>query len=102
MSRLRTLQEKVEAVLERSLKARGNDNYLAYRIYHQFYHVNPYEALVYQDEKKLPSVESIGRCRRKAQQERPELIADFEKEDVQMKAQIEFIEYAEEQRYENF
>jgi len=96
ITRLLRLQDKVEVILERSLKARRNDNYLAYRVYHDYYgQVDMKACLIWQEELKLPSVESIGRCRRKIQQSRIDLRADKEKESYRIGSQIDFIEYSE-------
>lgn len=94
MSRLKTLQSKVEDILAQYPKARDNDRILIGGVYHLFYGVDVYntsfaDVLFNED---VPSFESIRRCRQKAQEQYPDLRGKRDKE--RLEAQKAYIEYA--------
>jgi hypothetical protein len=95
MSRLKTLEDKVRAVLERDPKARDDDRILTLDVWCNLYGINPWSPVseVLRN-KDLPSQESLGRVRRKIQETDVSLRGTKAKEDVRMKAQVDFIEYA--------
>lgn len=95
MSRLKTLEDKVRAVLERDPKARDDDRILTLDVWTNLYGINPWSPVseVLRN-KDLPSQESLGRVRRKIQETDVSLRGTKAKEDVRMKAQADFIEYA--------
>ena len=75
MEKLKTMQARVEFCLETYPICRDDDNMLIGAIYSIYYdidvkHMTVKELLLCKD---LPSFETIGRCRRKAQEQRPEL-----------------------------
>ena len=95
MSRLKTLEDKVRAVLERDPKARDDDRILTLDVWTNLYGINPWSPVseVLRN-KDLPSQESLGRVRRKIQETDVSLRGTKAKEDVRMKAQADYIEYS--------
>jgi hypothetical protein len=95
MSRLKTLEDKVRAVLERDPKARDDDRILTLDVWCNLYGINPWSPVseVLRN-KDLPSQESLGRVRRKIQETDVSLRGTKAKEDVRMKAQADYIEYS--------
>lgn len=93
--KLKTLEQKVEAILVKYPKTRDSDRELTLAVWVNGYGVNPWspigEAL---RDNTLPSPESIGRCRRKLQETREDLRGTKKKEAVRMDAQLDFIKYA--------
>ena len=94
MSRLKTLEDKVRAVLERDPKARDDDRILTLDVWCNLYGINPWSPVseVLRN-KDLPSQESLGRVRRKIQQTDLSLRGSKAKEEIRMDAQEDFIEY---------
>lgn len=96
MDRLKTMQKKVEWALNRYPQTRDNDRLLVGVIYAYFYNVNveceTFKTVLMND--KLPSFETIRRCRQKAQEQHPELRGKRDKE--RLERQREFVEYATE------
>ena len=93
MGRLNSLQTKVEDVLAKYPKARDNDKILIGGIYVLYYEVDPqtpFTEILMND--KLPSFESIRRCRQKAQADHEELRGKRNNE--RLEAQKHFVEYA--------
>lgn len=87
------MQGKVEAMLTRYPICRDNDRLLIGAVYATYYNVDmnePFKEVLKND--KLPSFETIGRCRRKAQEQHEELRGKRDKERIER--QKEFIEYA--------
>lgn len=100
MSKLDKLEEKVRFVLLCNKKARDDDRELTYLVHINFYNINPYAP--YSEvmrNKKIPSQESIGRCRRKLQEKDESLRGSRTKEEIRMKEQLTFIEYAKGDTY---
>lgn len=74
MTRLKTMQAKVEDILERFQTTRDDDRQLIGCIYKFYYDVDmsmPFREILLRDD--LPSFETIRRCRQKAQEEHEEL-----------------------------
>ena len=95
MDRLKTLEAKVRKVLENVPRTRDDDRELTIAIWEYFYGVNPYAPVKeVMRNKKLPSPESIGRCRRKIQETDESLRGSKAKEKTRMNEQARFIEYA--------
>lgn len=93
MGRLKTLQSKVEDVLARYAVTRDDDKLLIGSIYALYYDVDmnaPFKEVLLND--KLPSFESIRRCRQKAQEEHAELRGRRNKE--RLEAQKDYVNYA--------
>lgn len=93
MSRLKSMQDKVEWALSTYPQTRDNDNLLTCVIYTRFYGVDmmsPFkDVMLYQ---KLPAFETIRRCRQKAQELNENLRGKRDKERIAR--QQEYIEYA--------
>ena len=95
IERLRGLNDKVWYILRRLPETRDDDRLLSLEVWERFYGVSPWTPI--QDvmkNKKLPSQESIGRCRRKIQEENEDMRGSKAAEDRRMEAQIDFLEYA--------
>ena len=77
MSRLKTLQDKVEYCLEKYPICRNDDKILIPTVYKLFYDfdVTVHTAKDLLLDKNLPSFETITRCRRKIQEDRLDLQA---------------------------
>ena len=94
--RLRNLTQKVWWCLDRYPETRADDRELVKVLYDEFYSVWNEPFYMVMNRKDLPTFESIGRCRRKIQEENEDLRADKETENIRLEAQIDFIEYARE------
>ena len=97
ISNLNTLKAKVRYILEHYPTARENDRWLIKVLYQKFYNVHFYDAFgdVVMNE-KLPSFESIRRCRQKIQEEDESLRGGKESEKARLEKQVEYIEFAKE------
>lgn len=98
MSELRNTTKMVKQVLEEVPATRNSDNYLYIKvvgIINQQALRMPL-AVVLQNLKtfNLPSIETVGRCRRKLQAEFPELRADKTVEDFRSELEYAFREWA--------
>ena len=95
MRSLLTLEAMIRPVLEQKLETRDSDKELALTIWNTYYGVNPWAPVceVMRDE-CIPSIESIGRCRRKIQEKDESLRGTKHKEKIRMERQKSFIEYA--------
>lgn len=96
MERLKKMEDKVEYLLRKYPKTRDNDRLLIGAVYAHFYGVpvgsTSFKAVLLND--KLPSFETIGRCRRKLQAENEDLRGEKAKEKERLEAQKDFIAYA--------
>lgn len=94
MGRLVKMQDKVEHILTQYPITRDDDRMLIGAIYALYYDVDiKHESFAsVLANGKLPSFETIGRCRRKAQEENEELRGKRDKERIEL--QKEYIEYA--------
>lgn len=94
-NKLYRLEDMVRDILERNERARDDDRELTLRVHMNFYGINPYAPYceVMWNE-KLPSQESIGRCRRKIQETDFELRGSRRKEEIRMQEQETYIDYA--------
>lgn len=97
---LRHLKTNVEHILETDEETRGDDFALIVKVYKEMkgtlFTSLKFEALMLGHETfGLPSFESITRCRRKIQAERPELRATREVENIRMDEQKKYLEFAE-------
>lgn len=92
--RLNNLTRKVWYCLERFPETRADDRELVKVLYDEFYSVWSEPFYMVMNRKDLPTFESIGRCRRKIQEENEDLRADKATEEMRMESQIDFIEYA--------
>lgn len=89
-----TLEQKIKAVLEEIPATRESDKELAIEVWSRFYRVNPYAPMVdVMRNNRIPSVESMGRIRRKLQ-EHDESLRGKKRERIRINAQKDYIEYA--------
>ena len=95
MGRLNTLAKQVEQILEEYPVARSDDRFLITAIYSKYTCVDaPFSQVM--GDYTLPPFESIRRARQKIQEKREDLRANADIEDVRMKLQEEYIEFARE------
>lgn len=99
MSNLRTLTELVRIVLEQQPETRSSDNLLYIEVLRRCTNQKVLDMPVWmfyqnQREWQLPSIETVGRCRRKAQQENPHLKATAEVQDFRYDKEAEFVQFA--------
>lgn len=95
MRSLFTLEQMITPILQAMPETRDSDKELALQVWTKFYGVNPWAPI---DEVLrndcIPSIESIGRVRRKVQAECEGLRGSRAKEKTRLEAQADFIEYA--------
>lgn len=97
--KLRNLTEMIKEILEQQPETRSSDNKLYIEVLKRCTNQNVLNMpvqLFYQNltEWQLPSIETVGRCRRKAQQENPNLKASVEVNNFRYDRETEFIEFA--------
>lgn len=97
--KLRNMTELVKTIMEQQPETRSSDNLLYIEVLKRCTSQNVLNMPVwsfYQNlrEWQLPSIETVGRCRRKAQQENPHLKATSEVEGFRYDKETEFIEFA--------
>ena len=97
--KLRNMTELVKTIMEQQPETRSIDNLLYIEVLKRCTSQNVLNMPVwsfYQNlrEWQLPSIETVGRCRRKAQQENPHLKAKPEVEGFRYDRETEFIEFA--------
>lgn len=95
MRSLLTLEAMIRPVLVRKPITRDSDTELALTVWNTYYGINPWSPVceVMRNE-CIPSIESIGRCRRKIQEKDETLRGSRHKEKIRMAEQERFIEYA--------
>lgn len=94
-SKLYRLEDMVREILEQNERARDDDRELTLRVHMDYYGINPYAPyceVMWND--KIPSQESIGRCRRKIQETDFKLRGSKAKEEIRMDEQEVYIDYA--------
>lgn len=93
--RLYRLEDMVREILEKNERARDDDRELTLRVHMNYYGINPYAPYceVMWNE-RIPSQESIGRCRRKIQETDFSLRGSKRKETIRMEEQEAYIGYA--------
>lgn len=102
-NRVRNLAPKVKAILEEYPEARNSDLVL-YGIYLEKYHnFKPYLHYVSDlfsliEDGAIASIESIGRCRRKAQELYPELRADNKVGQARIDNEEIYIDFSQDKR----
>ena len=99
MNNLRTLTELVKIILEQQPETRSSDNLLYIEVLARTSGQNVLNMPVwafYENlrEWKLPSIETVGRCRRKAQQKNPHLKATAEVQGFRCDRESEFRKFA--------
>lgn len=99
MNNLRNMTELVRIVLEQQPETRSSDNLLYIEVLRRCTNQKVLDMPVWMfyenlTEWHLPSIETVGRCRRKAQQENPHLKATAEVQDFRCDKESEFREYA--------
>lgn len=93
MGRLKTMQAKVEHLLKKYPVTRDDDKMLIGAVYGLYYDVDmdtPFREILCND--KLPSFETIRRCRQKAQADHEELRGKRDKERLDL--QEEYVAFA--------
>ena len=102
MARLNKLEDKVRPILRTDPETRDNDRELTMKVWSIYYGINPWSPLseVFRND-AIPTVETIGRVRRKIQETDESLRGSKHKEEVRMSAQVDFIEYALSDTYES-
>lgn len=99
MSNLRTLTDMVRIVLEQQPETRSSDNLLYIEVLRRCTSqqvLNMPVWMFYENQREwhLPSIETVGRCRRKAQQENPHLKATADVQDWRNDKKTEFVQFA--------
>ena len=99
MNNLNTLTDLVKTILEQQPETRSSDNLLYIEVLARTSGQNVMNMPVwafYENlrEWKLPSIETVGRCRRKAQQENPHLKATTEVQGFRCDRESEFRKFA--------
>ena len=99
MNNLRNMTELVRIVLEQQPETRSSDNLLYIEVLRRCTNQKVLDMPVWmfyqnQREWQLPSIETVGRCRRKAQQENPHLKATAEVQDFRYDKEAEFVQFA--------
>ena len=95
MRSLFTLETMIRKVLENKPVTRDSDKELALTIWNVYYGINPYAPVCeVMRNTCLPSIESIGRVRRKIQETDETLRGTKRKEKKRIEAQKNYIEYA--------
>lgn len=97
--KLRNMTELVRTIMEQQPETRSSDNLLYIEVLKRCTSQNVLNMPVWafyqhQREWQLPSIETVGRCRRKAQQENPHLKAKPEVEGFRYDNETKFIEFA--------
>ena len=95
--RLFKVAEMVEQALVAYPETRSSDDLLIVHIYRDYYGIQAdkfINVLVKRKEMKLPSFESIGRARRKLQEQHEFLRGTDYTEDLRMKEQEAYLEFA--------
>ena len=98
MEVLKKLEEKVRVMLKAKPATRDSDRLLTYCIWHDFYGINSWDPVkdVLLNE-KLPSQESIGRIRRKLQEQDETLRGTKARADIRYEAQRDYLDYVNEE-----
>lgn len=99
MNNLRTMTELVKTILEQQPETRSSDNLLYIEVLRRCTNQQVLNMPVWmfyknQREWQIPSIETVGRCRRKAQQENPHLKATAEVESWRYDKETEFMRFA--------
>ena len=99
MNKLRNLTELVKMILEQQPETRSSDNLLYVEVLARCAGQNVLNMPVWafyqnQREWKLPSIETVGRCRRKIQQENPCLRATPDVQNFRHEKEAQFREFA--------
>lgn len=97
MSRLMTIQQMVEEILRQYPGTRDDDRELIQTLYGKYYGIDfftPFGAVL--KNKKLPSFESIRRCRQRLQEHDESLRGSKRSEDARISKQEEYLEYVKE------
>lgn len=101
-SELRNLTEMVRGILEEKPETRSSDNLLYVEVLKKYTASTGKETLqlpvgmffAHLTKWKIPSIETVGRCRRKAQQENPHLKATDEVQGFRYDKETDFIDFA--------
>ena len=95
---LEKMKNRIRRILTENFEARDNDNLLYYIVCKEFceergYNVDnlPYRTVMFEKKCRIPNFESVGRCRRKLQEEDKSLWGNRRQE--RMDAQAAYVEF---------
>lgn len=110
-NKIRETAEIVKRILEKNEKARNDDNLLICLVVEQFgliaqekgekrftWNAPFYAILDLINKKKIPTLETITRCRRKVQELYPELKSKEQVEEARLEKTIDYINFAKDKR----
>lgn len=111
MAKIRDTAEVVKAILEKNEKARDDDNLLICLVVQEYGKIDKlnggkgfscnfpfYAILDYINKGKIPTLETITRCRRKTQELYPDLKGKEQVQDARLKKTKYFIEFSQDKR----
>jgi len=94
ISRLKKTSERVEALLEKYPKTRGNDRLLEAVFYMEYHGITPFDSFIeVMKREDLTNFETIRRARARVQEARIDLRADESIEDMRMNEQRGYLEF---------
>lgn len=95
MRTLWTLEQMISSVMKVNPETRDSDKELSLKIWNVYYGINPWAPVceVLRND-TIPSMESIGRVRRKVQEKDEALRGTRYKEKIRMSAQEDYLEYS--------
>ena len=100
MQKLRTIEDKVRAILKKDEEARNDDMVLYLKVCNSYFKdagAMPFAVVMSQYRYLgLPSFESVGRTRRKLQAEHPELLGSIRIQKLRAKQEQNYRRYAKE------
>lgn len=100
MQKLRTIEDKVRAILKKDEEARNDDMVLYLKVCNSYFKdagAMPFAEVMSQYRYLgLPSFESVGRTRRKLQAEHPELLGSIRIQKLHAKQEQNYRRYAKE------
>ena len=102
MKDLKTIKALVKLILEQDPKARNSDSYLYLRVIHYVAKLHNIDLsklsvisfLMTMSQSPFPTIESVGRTRRKIQEKCPELAASAEVQQLRAENEEVFLEFA--------
>ena len=100
MQKLRTIEDKVRAILKKDEEARNDDMVLYLKVCNSYFKdagAMPFAEVMSQNRYLgLPSFESVGRTRRKLKSEHPELLGSVRIQKLRAKQEQNYRRYAKE------
>lgn len=100
MQKLRTIEDKVRAILKKDEEARNDDMVLYLKVCNSYFKDSRGDAFAEVMSQYrylgLPSFESVGRTRRKLQAEHPEILGSIRIQKIRAKQEQNYRRYAKE------